>query len=176
MWVPVWVEAWQQQCCGTEFAVGDEVRWTLVESDDLLRRLLGDGYPRWAPELALDRTTMLRDGDTMWVVRRRGGLTVNVPEADEHPATPRRVALPTEEHHGHAPEGAVRTTGTVRRIRITYCRYVPIDGSSNVFAPAPGSATFKDAPSAVSWPAEDDEHHFSGLLVDLDVADAGVPV
>ena len=34
----VWVDAWQLQCCGVPFAVGDTVRWTLVERlyDDVL--------------------------------------------------------------------------------------------------------------------------------------------
>jgi hypothetical protein len=29
----VWVEAWQQQCCGEPFGVGSTLPWTLVESD-----------------------------------------------------------------------------------------------------------------------------------------------
>ena len=34
----VWVDGWQVQCCGEPFAVGDTVRWTLVERvfDDVL--------------------------------------------------------------------------------------------------------------------------------------------
>ena len=29
--VRVWVDGWQLQCCGEPFAVGEDVRWTLVE-------------------------------------------------------------------------------------------------------------------------------------------------
>jgi hypothetical protein len=33
MLVTVWMDAWQQQCCGEEFHVGSSVAWTLVDRD-----------------------------------------------------------------------------------------------------------------------------------------------
>ena len=30
----VWVDDWQLQCCGTPFAIGDEVTWTLSSTPD----------------------------------------------------------------------------------------------------------------------------------------------
>ena len=85
MWVPVWVEGWQHQCCGKDFAVGDEVRWTLVEGDENWHRsVLGQAYPRWAAELDLDSDKMVQPGSTgtEWVVRRRAGLAVNIAAAN----------------------------------------------------------------------------------------------
>lgn len=39
----VWVDGWQMQCCGDPFAVGSEVRWTLIPPDhDWFRVLLGN--------------------------------------------------------------------------------------------------------------------------------------
>jgi uncharacterized protein DUF6578 len=43
----VWVTAWEQQCCGTDFAVGSAVTWTVVEHDgpdEWVEQLLG---PDW---------------------------------------------------------------------------------------------------------------------------------
>ena len=47
MTVLVWVDAWQQQCCGDAFAVGDVVAWPLDETPDV--HWLGAAL---APELA----------------------------------------------------------------------------------------------------------------------------
>ncbi|GAA0221593.1 DUF6578 domain-containing protein [Cryptosporangium japonicum] len=39
----IWVDGWQQQCCGAPFAVGSAVEWTLRAFDgEWLRGLLGD--------------------------------------------------------------------------------------------------------------------------------------
>ena len=173
MWVPVWVEGWQHQCCGKDFAVGDEVRWTLVEGDEGWHRsVLGEAYPRWAVELELDSDQMVQPGSTgtEWVVRRRGGLAVTIVAARDQPGRTRMVGLPAEEHHHDAPEGAPQTLGTVRRIRVVSCRYAAPAGSE-LAEPVPGSATFVDAARAPKWPDEDDERRFTGYLVDLDAAE-----
>ena len=41
----VWVDAWQMQCCGEPFAIGDEVVWTLSADEDTgwLQNVLGPG-------------------------------------------------------------------------------------------------------------------------------------
>ncbi|MFF9394768.1 DUF6578 domain-containing protein [Streptomyces griseoluteus] len=33
MTLTIWVDDWQMQCCGGNFAVGDVVSWTLLEAD-----------------------------------------------------------------------------------------------------------------------------------------------
>ncbi|MFF8649811.1 DUF6578 domain-containing protein [Streptomyces griseoluteus] len=33
MTLTIWVDDWQMQCCGEDFAVGDVVSWTLLEAD-----------------------------------------------------------------------------------------------------------------------------------------------
>jgi hypothetical protein len=173
MLIPVWVEGWQHQCCGEDFAVGDEVRWTLVEGDeDWHRSVLGEAYPSWEADLDLDSDQMVHSGrtETEWVVRRRGGLAVTIVAARDQPGQTRRVGLPGEEHHHDAPQGAPQTLGTVRRIRVVYCRYAaPV--ASELVEPVPGSATFVDATKALKWPDEGDERRFIGYLVDLDVAE-----
>src|SRR3569833_203668 len=43
----VWVDSWQQQCCGDEFQVGSSVIWNVTrvkDSDDWITTLLG---PNW---------------------------------------------------------------------------------------------------------------------------------
>lgn len=43
----VWVDGWQMQCCGTPFAVGSHVAWTLGEADrDWLKTLLSADVQR----------------------------------------------------------------------------------------------------------------------------------
>jgi hypothetical protein len=32
MSLTVWVDSWQQECCGTPFAIGSEVTWTLTDA------------------------------------------------------------------------------------------------------------------------------------------------
>ncbi len=44
----VWIESWQQQCCGTDFGVGSTVRWDVkqnAENDEWIDLLLG---PEWS--------------------------------------------------------------------------------------------------------------------------------
>ncbi|NGN62678.1 hypothetical protein G5C51_02020 [Streptomyces sp. A7024] len=42
MEMTVWMDAWQLQCCGTPFSIGDEVTWTLGDADmDWLAEPLG---------------------------------------------------------------------------------------------------------------------------------------
>jgi hypothetical protein len=88
----------------------------------------------------------------------------------DRPGQSRRVGLPAEEHHADAPEGAPQTLGTVRRIRVVYCRHAAPAGSE-LLEPVPGSATLADVTEAPKWPDEDDDGRFIGYLVDLDVAD-----
>ena len=34
MTIRIWVDAWQMQCCGRPFSVGEEVEWTLYKETD----------------------------------------------------------------------------------------------------------------------------------------------
>lgn len=52
----MWVDAWQYQCCGDDFALGETVRWALVRADGgHLESLLGKDYPDWKTELRVVR-------------------------------------------------------------------------------------------------------------------------
>jgi hypothetical protein len=44
----VWVDAWQQQCCGDEFEVGSTVTWDITRQPDSewVKLLLGDTWAR----------------------------------------------------------------------------------------------------------------------------------
>ncbi len=75
--VRVWVDGWQVECCGEPFAVGDTVRWTLVERplDDVLVDERGRPEPR--PTLAEEHHGDSPDGApvTEGVVRRIAEVT-----------------------------------------------------------------------------------------------------
>jgi hypothetical protein len=78
--VPVWVDDWQQECCGQELALGRQVSWTLVEADRVLA-LLGDAPPGLvAEEHHLDLPGV---PVTTGRVRR---LRVAVCDTERHPA------------------------------------------------------------------------------------------
>jgi hypothetical protein len=44
--INVWVDAWQMQCCGSPFADGDLVEWTLLGLGPGLQSVVGDEVAR----------------------------------------------------------------------------------------------------------------------------------
>jgi hypothetical protein len=140
MVVPVWVDDWQQQCCGDDYSIGDEVAWTLIEADDGVEAVLGDAFPDWTVEVRPDPVGPAATGEQERVVLRRGGLAIlAAPEAGRA----RSVRMPAEERHtdfGDAP----RTVGRVRCVRYVHCALVPVGDEPNVWAWAPASAVVTD--------------------------------
>jgi hypothetical protein len=72
---PVYVAGWQLECCGTPFAVGDEVEWTLMLSThsslpaDVLTRVTGEVEP------------VVSDEERSGYIVRSGGLHAWVDDA-----------------------------------------------------------------------------------------------
>lgn len=149
--VPVWVEAWQYQCCGDDFAVGETVRWALVRADSShLASLLGEDYPDWKTELQVARRGEepgSAGGPTVELCS--GGLVVRVPDQELLTRADRvTIGLLAEEHHGAVGEGARPTVGVVRSIRLVHCRYAPLAGTKTHY-PVPGSARLVEVRSSV---------------------------
>lgn len=170
--VPVWVDAWQYQCCGDDFSVGEMVRWTLVPGDrDLLASLLGNAYPDWEAELQVARRGEEPGFDSgLMAELRSDGLVVHVPEQELSPGRDRvTVGLLAEEHHGRVAEGAQPTAGIVRAIHLVHCRYAPLPGTKTLY-PAPGTVRLTEVRSSTRWAEERRDEHYVGLLVWLEPA------
>lgn len=139
---PVYVEEWQQRCCGEEFVVGDRVSWRL--------RL----EPNWSGFEAVE--VDLGDGgdDEAHV----GGLHARW----EGPGRSRRGVL-VEEHHDR-PAASTATEGVVRRVRIVRRSFA---WSERHGAMAPTTDPIRlqpvDGPAATPY---DDE--ITGWIVDLE--------
>lgn len=148
--VPVWVDSWQFECCGDDFAVGDRVRWTLQPADlEFLAPPLGDLLPAWSAE----DLPLLRTGDL--TVIGRGDLAVVLAAGQSH-----SVGLLAEEHHGHIPEGAPTTTGTVTSISVVRWLHAP---RGRISYPVPGSAELEEVAAAGV------DRGGSGYLVELKI-------
>jgi hypothetical protein len=142
--IPVWVDDWQQECCGQDLAVGRRVSWTLVAADESVSGVLGAAYPSWSAEGAVEPTIVDTEHYQARVVRS-GALAVLVP-ADQVSSSRRTLRMPAEEHHsdlGQAPP----TSGTVRRVQVVLCAFELSPEGGNVYVAVPGSATLADVPS-----------------------------
>ncbi len=189
MFVPVWIDGWQQQCCGGGFAVGDEVGWTLARGDhEWLGRVLGNAYPGFDLEHGRGSPRPGGAGGTAagWVALRRGRLAINVGWAEDVPESDRRgsqtVRMLAEEHHAAWPAGVPETVGVVLRIRSVRCRFAPEAPGDEVLVVVRGTGTLTDVLRAPPGAVEPDDgvhdegsalgRRFVGYLVDFEVAAA----
>lgn len=177
MMATVWVDDWQYQCCGTPFAVGDQVSWTLTaDSDDFLVRALGDHAPRQEFSLSLRDRIRDADVDLAGVVGESDGLRVFIDDsatgAPTRDAPFATVRLPREDHHIDVPATLEPTHGIVRRIRLVRFGYRS-DGSGGL-EPRENDASLEDVRAAPRNPRQQVEgRRFSGFLVDLETRGAG---
>jgi hypothetical protein len=59
----VWIESWQQQCCGHDFRVGSRVRWEVRQNpdgDSWIDLLLG---PRWSEKVGFTEDHHMDESD-----------------------------------------------------------------------------------------------------------------
>jgi hypothetical protein len=59
----VWIESWQQQCCGDDFRVGSKVRWAVRQNpdgDEWIDLLLG---PEWSKKVGFAEDHHLDEND-----------------------------------------------------------------------------------------------------------------
>jgi hypothetical protein len=151
----VYVQDWQQQCCGTPFAVGDRVSWHLAFDQDL------SGFE--AVEATLDRAEVVRvhvsaDGHEE-VELRIGGLSAWW----EGPVGVRRGLL-REEHHDRAAARAA-TEGVVRRIREVRQTFVWSETHA-AWAPSGAPVALTDIASSEAMGCDRD---VTGMIADLEV-------
>jgi hypothetical protein len=190
MFVPVWIDGWQQQCCGAGFAVGDEIRWTLVRGDhEWLSRVLGTTYPGSTLDVDVEILDLDGAGGTAagWVALRRGRLAINVGPTQNVAESDRKrgrqtVRMPAEEHHADWPASVPETVGVVLRIRSVRCHFAPEAPGDKVLRPVQGTATLTDMLRVPTGTVEPDDgvddqgpalgRQFIGYLVDLEVAEA----
>lgn len=164
MRVTVQVEAWQQECCGTPFAVGDVVRWRLVADSGWAARAL-------EPQLRLDDVELLVEavygmtGDEP-VGCRLGLGALQVFLGEDPPPAPgelRTVGLLCEDHHVGAPARLPLSPGTVASIRTLHRAYdehgEPVPATSVLTHVHRVDRGLRDLP----------RRHLVGLLVELDV-------
>ncbi|MFD8885192.1 DUF6578 domain-containing protein [Streptomyces erythrochromogenes] len=126
MTLTVWVDDWQMQCCGEDFAPGDVVSWQLLEADpeeyadvvggDLAAGIdfheehhgEGEGAPTALEVLTINE------------VHCRFEVPAGSAERVQHPVPGSAVLVPVEEADGWAQERpGVRFTGylvTARRV------------------------------------------------------------
>jgi hypothetical protein len=122
--IPVWLAAWQVECCGEPFVVHDRVSWPLLFQE------AGDELPPRSP------LEVLLHGEVRDAERRREvpaaagvptspGRTLAADAAlmhwatDDVPLGPARVrGVASVERHGAVPEDLPPTIGVVHRIRV----------------------------------------------------------
>jgi len=154
--LPVLVESLQLQCCGTPFAVGDRVAWTL-------RFLPGAGAESETLEVLVEPGAS---------VVRLGGACLAL--RDDGPSGTVRGAV-MEDHHGGVPEGHAATDGTVRRIRVVNREFVPHPVEPRSWVRADLPARYRDVrmtPHRYAFVQDGARmNHDTELLVDLEVAD-----
>ena len=160
----MFIDSWQQECCGQPFGLGDRIEWTVG---------LIDGRAQgWPDELLVDVRAVVREhpdpgpgidgsivvaGDVQawWDGPQPPGSSIEL------------RGLLREDHH---ERGYVATPGTIRRIRvITQRRATAGDGASTPAWSGWSATDVTRSPAAFRGPsgAREDPREI-GLLVDLE--------
>ena len=180
--VPVFVDNWQIECCGTPPAVGDRVEWVLVLVADRPDAVADD-----ESGVTLDAVASpfpVGDEDQAESGGRRiapedlptrldcGRLQVCWTAPGQRPGPVRVRGRLVEEHHGDAPERFPPTIGTVARVRVVTQYYVPSPTEERLYLLGDAPARYQDverSPKRFAAPPEADGPYWaeSGVLVDL---------
>ena len=142
MRVPVLVDAWQQECCGTPFAVGGVVRWQLAADRGWAARALDPQFRPRTLELLVEAVYGAAGDEPAGCLLVLGELQVFLDE-DPPPALgelrtvgllqrgpPRRAAAAAaghDRHRGERPHGApgTRRPGRARAGHVGAGSHVP---------------------------------------------------
>ncbi|MEV5613049.1 DUF6578 domain-containing protein [Streptomyces sp. NPDC052225] len=159
----VWYESWQMECCGTPFAVGDEVALPLMITP---REQVGDAA-EWEEWFSVVEGPV-RHERGFPVVRGAGGLDAALHGSLRTP--PERIALTgllsVELHTGKWP----RAVGRVTAVRILSRGYAPVAPGSTTYSPVPGKRWLRDADTCPKWFSDESrERRDDGALVTLAV-------
>lgn len=174
--VAVFVERWQHECCGDEFAVGDRVVWTLGVDGGWRHALLARHAPSRAVELDVVGVAGPDGAGRGGVLLSGDGVHAFLPDEPAPPLTDatdgrttRSVVLFEEGHHGDVPEAVPPTSGVVTAVRLVRLAH-RLDPAGRAHEPVAGSAALEDVRRAGRWqPDEVDGRTFVGFLVDLTV-------
>ena len=163
---PVVVSAWQHDCCGAPFALGDRVDWTLILREASIE-VPADALA--SIEARVDRVIEGPGGSAAVVVTDDGLCAV---WAGPRPSGEVRVTGAfAEEHHGGVPDDLPSTRGTVRRIRLLARRYRRgSEGNPWVLSQEVETMDVTEVTGMLpGGPPAENASHVTGILVDLDV-------
>lgn len=164
MRVPVLLDAWQQECCGTPFGVRDVVRWQLAADRGWSARALGSLLPPLELELTVQTVYGVAGDEPPGCLLSLGGLQVFLGEdPPPSPGALRTVQLLVEDHHGALPVRLPATAGTVVGLREVHREY---DGRGE---PVPGTTALTRVQRADRQSRLRPGPQLAGLLVELDV-------
>ncbi|MFJ2769982.1 DUF6578 domain-containing protein [Streptomyces sp. NPDC087300] len=170
---------WQMECCGTPFAVGDEVAWPLLVLKDA-----GRGWEEEFSEIegrvvALDPEDDGGDEEPCEeaAVVRAHGVTVPWNHAPPWPErTTLRGLLSVERHGGRWPD----TVGRVRALHVVTQGFAETSEGSRTYEPVPGERWLRPVELCPKWFQEERLSRTSqgpgyrrsetGVLVELEVA------
>ncbi|MFE6408307.1 DUF6578 domain-containing protein [Streptomyces sp. NPDC057837] len=173
-------EDWQMECCGTPFAVGDEVsRPLLFEGPD---SVFGGGRHDRLTEVG----GPVEEVGGVRVVRAGPGLTVALSTGlgDDDARLPERGSLfraagllSVERHGARWPE----VRGRVREVQVLSQAYRETAPGSRTWQPVAGERRLRTVERCPEWFAEEEtdrgrQWKESGVLAALDVPDGAPPV
>lgn len=165
MRVPVFLDAWQYECCGAGFGVGDVVRWQLAAATGSQQATLGAYGETRDVELPVAGRCGAAGDEPEGCLLSLGELHVFVPEVGgtAPDRLSRCVRLLAEDHHGQLPGRLPETVGTVATLREVGRAY---DAGG---APAAGSSVLTYVHRATRGVRAGAGRSFVGFLVELDV-------
>jgi hypothetical protein len=163
---PVVVDAWQHDCCGAPFAVGDHVDWKLILREESTTVPADELAPI---EARVDRVIEGPGGSATIIVTDDGLCAV---WAGPRPSGEVLVTGAfAEDHHGGVPDDLPSTRGTVRRIRLLARRYRRSGEGNPCVLSREVETTDVTGVSGMlpGGPPAENASLVTGILVDLDV-------
>jgi hypothetical protein len=166
---PVYLDAWQIECCGDAFPVGHTVAWTLVFVDD------ADAGPADAMFVDLEPTgrrhAQAESGAEMVILSVGEVEVATFGHAGEGAASGPLRGVLYEEHHGGVPASLRATRGVVRRLRVV-SRECRLEDRS--WQPLAGTERLRDVDRVpdhfAALPESPGRHrHETGVLADLEL-------
>jgi hypothetical protein len=150
--LPVFVSAWQIECCWEPLAVGNLIAWHLafVEESDQ-----HDPSRRGLVQLDASGVVFGGQGEPF---EGRWALQLDVPLMSLYWMAPRRAVGPQqlagfihEDHHAEVPETFPVTYVIVRRIQVEEREYVPSAADARTSVPSSTPPTYREVETSPMW-------------------------
>ncbi|MGP4001643.1 DUF6578 domain-containing protein [Streptomyces sp. 8N706] len=141
--------AWEMECCGTPFSVGDDVEWIvqLEPPADLTPGVWEDCFTEVEGVLA----PLSGEGEEEGAVLRAGGLTALWVVPPPYPSRARLSGLLSVSEHGPEPEEVPPTAGRVRGIQVVTQGFRESAPGSRTYVPVPGERWLRPEPTCPKW-------------------------